>query len=70
MEDVLETYQKPYDPNEPVICVDEKSKQLLKDTRKVSNTKEGRPKRVDHEYARNGTRNIFLCVEPKKGKEI
>ncbi len=67
MEDILELYARPYDPKEPVICFDEKSKQLLKDTRPVKNTKAGKPRWRDYEYERNGTRNIFVTVEPKGG---
>lgn len=65
MEHILNLYAKPYNPQEPVLCFDEKSKQLLKDTRSVKNTKEGKPRRHDYEYERNGTRNIFVTVEPK-----
>lgn len=67
MEDVLNLYEKPYDSNEPVLCFDEKSKQLIADTRPVQAAKEGKPKRQDYEYKRNGTRNIFVTVEPKGG---
>lgn len=68
MEDVLNLYEKPYNPAEPVICVDEKSKQLIQDTRKSTKAKKNKLKRFDYEYRRNGTRNIFLAVEPKAGK--
>jgi hypothetical protein len=68
MEDVLNLYEKPYNPAEPVICVDEKSKQLIQDTRKTLKAKRNKLKRFDYEYRRNGTRNIFLAVEPKAGK--
>jgi hypothetical protein len=67
MEEVLELYAKPYDPKEPLLCFDEKSKQLLEETRAPRNTEEGRPRRRDYEYRRNGTRNIFVTVEPKGG---
>lgn len=67
MEHILELYAKPYDSQEPLLCFDEKSKQLLKDTRPLQNTKEGKPRRRDYEYERNGTRNIFITVEPKGG---
>ncbi len=67
MEDVLDLYAKPYDAKEPVICFDEKSKQLIGDTRAVKNTAEGKPRRQDYEYERHGTRNIFVTVEPKGG---
>lgn len=67
MEVVLDLYEKPYDSKEPVICVDEKSKQLIKNTRKSKSAKIGKPKRTDYEYQRNGTQNIFMAVEPKAG---
>ena len=67
MEHVLELYGTPYNPLEPILCFDEKSKQLLKDTRAIQEMKEGRARRRDYEYKRNGTRNIFVTVEPKGG---
>ncbi len=67
MEDVRTLYAKPYDPKEPVLCTDEKSKQLIEDTRVVTNTKEGGPRKRDYEYKRNGTRNVFVTVEPNGG---
>jgi hypothetical protein len=68
MEDILELYAKPYDPKEPVLCVDEKSKQLLADKRPVKNqTKTGTLRHRDYEYIRSGTKNIFVTIEPKGG---
>ena len=67
MEAVLDLYGRPYDPLEPVLCVGEKRKQLLKDTRPVKNTEEGKPRRRDYEYERNGTRNSLVTVEPTGG---
>lgn len=67
MEDVLDLYEKPYDPKEPVLCFDEKSKELREDTRKTAHTNQGRVRRRDYEYRRHGTRNIFVAVEPKGG---
>lgn len=67
MEDVLEVYQRPYDPTTPVVCMDEKSIQLLKETRAPIAARPGRPRRVDYEYERNGTANIFLFCEPLRG---
>ena len=67
MEQVLTLYAKPYDPNEPVLCFDEKSKQLIEDTRVLVHTREGKVRRRDYEYRRHGTRNIFVTVEPKGG---
>ena len=67
MNDVLDLYAKPYDPGEPVICFDEKSKQLLADAGAGVPCAAGAPARRDYEYTRNGTRNIFIAVEPKGG---
>lgn len=67
MKNVLDLYEKPYNPNEPVVCFDEKSKQLIESARESKPTKVGSPKRTDYEYERNGTRNIFMAVEPKAG---
>jgi len=67
MENILNLYEKPYNPKEPVICTDEKSKQLIADTRKTKAVKAERVRRRDYEYQRNGTRNIFMAVEPKAG---
>jgi hypothetical protein len=58
MYNVLDLYQRPYDPQEPVICVDEKSKQLLAETRVPIAMKPGQPQKVDYEYERRGTRNL------------
>lgn len=68
MLDVLEVYERPYDPQKPVVCVDEKSKQLLYNTRIAIARKAGKPLRTDYEYERNGTCNLFVAVEPKAGK--
>lgn len=67
MEDVLEVYQRPYDPAAPVICMDEKSVQLLKETRPAITAAPGRAERIDYEYERNGTANIFMFCEPLAG---
>lgn len=67
MEDVLTLYAKPYNPAEPVICFDEKSKQLLRDIRTRICCQEGISAKRDYEYKCNGTRNIFIAVEPKGG---
>jgi hypothetical protein len=64
MENVLETYARPYDPARPVICMDEQPVQLVKETRQpLPGTKE-RARRVDYEYERNGTASIFMFGEP------
>jgi len=70
MLDVLEVYERPYDPRYPVVCMDEKSKQLLRETRTTITIKPGKPERSDYEYERNGTCNLFVAVEPKAGKRI
>jgi hypothetical protein len=68
MEDVLEVYQRPYDPRRPVVCFDEQSKQLTKETRRPVPAAPGRPARTDYEYERNGTANLFLWFEPLAGQ--
>ena len=65
---LLELYARPYDPRAPVICVDEKSKQLLEQTRPALPAKPGAVAKEDYEYARAGTCNIFVAVEPKGGR--
>ena len=65
MYDLLEIYARPYNPQEPVVCVDEKSKQLLQHTRPPIALQSGRYAKQDYEYKRAGTRNIFVAVEPK-----
>ena len=67
MEDVLDLYAEPYDPQRPVVCFDETSTQLLADTRPPLPAQPGRPARQDYEYRREGTRNLFLACEPKAG---
>lgn len=70
MHDILEVYEREYDARYPVVCIDEKSKQLLQDTRMPVAAKVGEPARVDYEYKRNGTCNLFVAVEPKGKKRI
>ena len=67
MEDVLDLYAEPYEPERPVVCFDETSTQLLADIREPLPAKPGRPRREDYEYRREGTRNLFLTCEPKAG---
>jgi hypothetical protein len=67
MENVLEVYKRPYDPRRPVICMDEKPKQLVKGTRQPIECRKGQPLRYDFEYERNGTANMFLFVQPLRG---
>jgi len=68
MEDVLEVYRRPYDPNYPVVCMDESCKQLISDVAKPIPAAPGHPTLIDHEYVRNGVAEIFLEVEPLAGK--
>ena len=70
MEDVLETYERPYDPQEPVVCLDEKPVTLHADVRPASPAKPGREARQDNEYKRRGTANVFCAVEPKAGRHF
>src|SRR5680860_445048 len=65
---LLDLYAKGYDEQFPVVCMDEKSKQLLTDLRGTIAMKPGSPAKYDYEYKRNGTRNIFVAVEPLAGK--
>ena len=67
MYDVLGLYAKPYDAAEPVVCLDEKSKQLLEQTRRPLPTWPGQVAKEDYEYRRAGTRNLFIAVEPQAG---
>ena len=68
MEDVLEVYARPYDPKRPVICLDEKSKELHGQIREPLPAAPGKERREDSEYIRNGTANLFLWVEPLSGR--
>ena len=67
MEDVLEVYSRPYDPQKPVVCMDEMHKQCIKEVRSTILSSPGKPERYDSEYERNGGINIFLCSEPLNG---
>lgn len=67
MEEVLETYAKPYDPACPVLCMDEQPVQLLKDAREPLPATIEHGKRVDYEYERAGTANVFMFTEPLAG---
>lgn len=70
MEDVLEVYEKPHDPEQPVICLDEKPVTLHADVRPPSPAVPGREARQDNEYERRGTANVFCAVEPKAGRHF
>jgi hypothetical protein len=67
MEEVLETYERPYDPACPVICMDEQPVQLIKETRTPIPGTAAHPRRVDYEYERAGTANLFMFTEPLSG---
>lgn len=68
MEDILAVYRRPYDPREPLICMDETTKQLTKETRSTVAAEPGIPARYDYEYERNGVCNLFMFYEPFGGK--
>jgi DDE superfamily endonuclease len=67
MEDVLDVYERPYDPRFPQVCLDETSKQLVGETRTPIPASSGHPAREDYEYERNGVANLFLLTEPLRG---
>lgn len=67
MEDVLEVYQRPHDPDYPLVCLDETSKQLMTETRVPIPAKPEHPARHDYEYERNGTANLFMLFAPLEG---
>ena len=67
MEDVLEVYQRPRDPQRPLVCLDETSKQLIVETRAPMPMKPGHPARHDYEYERNGVANLFMLFAPLEG---
>lgn len=68
MYNLLDLYARPFRPREPVVCLDEKSKQLLKNSRTPLPIRPGMPVRQDYEYVRAGTYNLFVAVEPKGGQ--
>ena len=70
MEDVLELYERPYNQQEPVVCLDEKPITLHADVRPASPAVPGREARRDNEYQRCGTANVFCAVEPKAGRHF
>lgn len=67
MEHILELYHRPYDPKRRLVCFDEKSIQLLANLTAPLGPQPGQVVRQDYEYKRNGTRNLFVLVEPKAG---
>ena len=70
MEKVLDVYKRPYDEDNPVVCMDESPKQLISEARPCSPMKPGRESRVDYEYVRHGMVNIFMANEPLKGNRM
>lgn len=68
MEDVLEVYHRPHDPDRPLVCLDETSKQLIAETREPIPAEPGQPERYDYEYERNGTANLFMMFAPLEGQ--
>ena len=62
---LLKLYKQPYNPLLPIVCMDEKSKQLLADTRHPIEARPGKSEKYDYEYKRKGTCNVFVAVEPK-----
>ncbi len=67
---LLDLYKKDYNPDFPEVCMDEKSKQLVGDSRKPIAAKQGSYEKYDYEYKRKGTCNIFMAVEPKAGSVL
>jgi hypothetical protein len=67
MEDVLDVYQRPDDPQSPMVCLDEPPVPLMKEVRPPLPAAEGKPERYDDEYESNGTANIFMFTEPLRG---
>ena len=68
MEEVLDVYQRPYDPKRPQVCLDEVSTQLLAEARPALPMQPGQPTRQDYEYVRHGTASLFMCFEPLRGQ--
>lgn len=64
----MEVYRRPYDPDTPLVCMDETTKQLTKETRQAIPAEPGIPARFDYEYERNGVGNLFMFYEPFGGK--
>jgi hypothetical protein len=67
MEDVIDTYTRPYDPRRPVVCVDEGGKQLIGEVREPLPVRPGSPSKQDCQYVRGGTANLFMAFEPLAG---
>jgi hypothetical protein len=67
MEDILDLYAEPYDPQYPLVRFDEKLYQLVSEARQALPARPGQPMRYDYEYRREGTCNLFMCFEPLRG---
>ncbi len=67
MEDILDLYAEHYDEQYPVVCFDETSKQLIKETRPTLVAASGTLERFDYEYQRGGVQNLFMFCQPKRG---
>jgi hypothetical protein len=67
MEEVLDVYTQPHNSEKLLVCLDESSKQLVAETREPLPMKTGQPERVDYEYERNGTANLFMLFAPLEG---
>ena len=70
MEHLLDVYKRPYDPRNPLVCMDETPRQLIKETRTPIPGAKGRPERHDYEYERCGVFNVFMANEPLAGKRV
>lgn len=70
MEQVLEVYKRPYDPQRPVVCMDESPRQLIRETRLPLSAGPGRGARHDYEYERCGVCEVFMAVEPLAGQRM
>jgi hypothetical protein len=70
MYDILNLYEEDYDPKKPLICLDEKPKQLIRNKRLTIPMKPGNSEKYDYEYVRNRTANIFMAAEFKAGKKV
>jgi hypothetical protein len=70
MEDILGVYTRPYDPDMPVVCMDESNKQLVSHVKAPLPLAPGKPLRIDDEYVRHGVADIFMAVEPMAGKRL
>jgi hypothetical protein len=69
MEEILDLYEEPYDPNRPVVCFDERPCQLLAEVRESLPLKPGKPQRADSEYERRGMANVLMAFEPPSRAE-